>query len=281
MSVTPSFQRILAGAFLSASLSLFAGCGSVADQTLVTDSPAGAVYLQHLSERGTTMRYGGAVKSFKASHPIDLAPDVLAKALSGLSLGISATDSPAHPRGIKPVPLFSAQEVAFLAPAITTALKRAQPDQRVKFQVGSLTDSIDGTLHANENTLYLTLNHYHSAADKRDDQVGIYILSFSPVEAQARTGGPQTWMEIEPDQPHVAVAISALAGLPSPQLPAAPISTTPTPVSTPAVGNDTPSMKTILDKQAQELDAVKAELDALKKQIGGHTTPAKANPSLK
>ncbi len=280
MSILRSCQRILASALLSVSLALSAGCGSVADQTLVTDSPAGAVYLQHLSERGTTMRFGGAVKSFKASHPIDLAQDVLAKALSGLSLGISATDSPAHPRGIKPVPLFSAQEVAFLAPAIATALKQAKPDQRVKFQVGPPTDSIDGTLHVDENTLYVTLNHYHSPADKRDDQVGIYVLSFSPLEAQARIGGPQTWMEIEPDQPHVAVAIPALAGLPSPVLPAAPVAL-PAPVSAPAAGNDAPSMKAVMDKQAQELDAVKAELDALKKQIGGQSAPAKTSPSSK
>ncbi|MCC6141316.1 MAG: hypothetical protein IT389_11975 [Nitrospira sp.] len=280
MSVLRSLQRILAVALLSMGLYLSAGCGSVADQTLLTDSPAGAVYLQHLSERGTTMRYGGAVKSFKASHPIDLAPDVLAKALSGLSLGISATDDPAHPRGIKPAPLFSAQEVAFLAPAIAAALKRAQPDQRVKFQTGSLAENVDGTLYVNENTFYVTLNHYHSPADKRDDQVGIYILSFAPVEAQARIGGPQTWMEIEPNQPHVAVSISALASLPAPILPAVPVAA-PAPVSAPSAGNDTPSMKAAMDKQAQELDSLKAELDALKKQIGGQSAPAKTNPSPK
>ncbi|MFO0707828.1 MAG: hypothetical protein U0412_13335 [Nitrospira sp.] len=271
MTSIRSSSRLLAGVLLGTGLFLATACGSISDQTLVTDSPLGAVYLQHLFDRGTTMRYGGPVKSFKANHPFELSPELAAKTLSGLRVGITTADEPANPLGIKPTPVFSAQEVAFLAPALSTALKHAQPDQRVKFRVGPLADTTDGTLYVNEDTLYVTLNHYHSPADTRDEQVGIYALSFSPVTAQRHVSGPQTWMEIEPNQPRVAVSIAALTGLPAPVLPVP--ASAPTSASMPA--NDTPSMKAVVEKQAQELEALKAELEALKKQIGGQTAPIK------
>ena len=272
MPVSRFSPYALAGALLYTSLFLAGGCGSISDQTLVTDSPLGAVYLQHLFDRGTTMRYGGPVKSFKTSHPFELSPELAAKTLSGLRVGITTTDEPANPLGIKPTPVFSAQEVAFLAPALSTALKRAQPDQRVKFQVGPITDATDGTLYVNEDTLYITLNHYHSPANMRDEQVGIYALSFSPITAQRHVSAPQTWMEIEPNQPRVAISIAALAGLPAPALPSPAVA--PAPAGAP-VANDTSSMKAVVDKQAQELEALKAELEALKKQIGSQPAPSR------
>ena len=94
MPVSRFSPYALAGALLYTSLFLAGGCGSISDQTLVTDSPLGAVYLQHLFDRGTTMRYGGPVKSFKTSHPFELSPELAAKTLSGLRVGITTTDEP-------------------------------------------------------------------------------------------------------------------------------------------------------------------------------------------
>lgn len=266
----PSIAAILIAALLCAS------CGAFSDQTLITDGPEGAVYLQQLSNRGATARYSGPLKSFKASHPIDLAPGTLAKTFAGLRVGILASDESRTSRGIKPTPVFSAQQVAFLAPAVTAALKRAQPDQRIKFQVGSGNDVTDGTLYVDGPVLHIAFSHYRSPADRRDEQLSIYALSFEPGDVQVSSAAPQTWMEVEPDQPRVALAHELLARLPAiiplpPTLPEAANATAPQPADT------TPANKALVDKQAKELEAMRAELEALKKQLAEQ----KPNPKPK
>lgn len=260
---------------------LLAGCGAFSDQTLVTDSADGAVYLQQLSNRGTTMRYSGPLKAFKASHPIDLPLDTLAKTFAGLSIGIYPSDDHSAYEGVKPTRVFSPQQVAFLAPAVATALKRAQPDHRVKFQVGSGNDVTDGTLYIDGPVLYLAISHYHSLADRRDEQLSIYALSFEPRDFQIPSATPQTWMEIEQDRPRVALAYGLLAKLPS-AVPLTPTSPTPAialPVpasgSAPRTAESAPAIRAIVDKQAQELEGLRAELEALKKQLAEQETKPK------
>jgi hypothetical protein len=263
-----SIAAILIAALLCAS------CGAFSDQTLMTDSPEGAVYLQRLSNRGETARYSDPLKSFKASHPIDLAPDTLAKTFAGLRIGILASDESRTSRGIKPTPVFSAQQVAFLAPAVAAALKRAQPDQRIKFQVGSGNDVTDGTLYVNGPVLHVAFSHYRSPADRRDEQLSIYALSFEPGDVQVPSATPQTWMEIERDQPRVALAHELLAKLPA-ILPLTPVLPEATSTTTPQSADTTPASKAVVDKQAQELEALRTELDALKKQLAEQNTKTK------
>jgi hypothetical protein len=270
----PSIAAILIAALVCAS------CGAFSDQTLMTDGPEGAVYLQQLSNRGATSRYSGPLKSFKASHPIDLAPDTLAKTFAGLQIGILASDESRTSRGIKPTPVFSAQQVAFLAPAVAAALKRAQPDHRIKFQVGSGNDVTDGTLYVDGPVLHVAFSHYHSQADRRDEQLSIYALSFEPGYLQVPSTTPQTWMEIEPDQPRVALAYEPLAKLPA-ILPLAPALPEATSTTAPQSADTTPASKAVVDKQAKELEAMRAELEALKKQLAGQepNSKSKAKPN--
>jgi len=249
------------------------GCGAFSDQTLVTDSPVGAVYLQQISTRGTTAQFSGPLKSFKASHPATLDPEILAKIFAGLHIGIIAADNSGNPRGIKPTPVFSPQEIAFLSPAVAGALKRAQPDHRVKFQVGSGNDVTAGTLYVDGPVMHIAFTHYHSPAERRDEQLSIYALSFEPGDFQVPSATPQTWMEIEPDQPRVSLAFELLAKLPSVLPPALP-STDPAMAipgsaagSAPQATGTTPDIKAAVDKQAQELESLRAELEALKKQL--------------
>jgi len=244
----------------------------------MTDSPEGAVYLQQLSNRGATARYSGPLKSFKASHPIDLAPDTLAKTFAGLQIGILASDESRNSRGIKPTPVFSAQQVAFLAPAVASALKRAQPDQRIKFQVGSGDDVTDGTLYVDGPMLHVAFSHYHSPAGRHDEQLSIYALSFEPGYLQVPPATPQTWMEIERDQPRVALAYEPLAKLPT-ILPLAPALPQATSTTAPQSADTTPASKAAVDKQAKELEAMRAELEALKKQLSGQEPKSKAKPN--
>jgi len=268
----PSIAAILIAALLCVR------CGAFSDQTLMTDSPEGAVYLQQLSNRGATARYSGPLKSFKASHPIDLAPDTLAKTFAGLQIGILASDESRNSRGIKPTPVFSARQVAFLAPAVASALKRAQPDQRIKFQVGSGDDVTAGTLYVDGPVLHVAFSHYHSPAGRHDGQLSIYALSFEPGYVQVPSATPQTWMEVEPDQPRVALAYEPLAKLPAilPLEPALPEATSAT---APPSADTTPASKAAVDKQAKELEAMRAELEALKKQLSGQEPKSKAKPN--
>lgn len=276
----PSIAAILIAVLLCA------GCGAFSDQVLVTDGTDGAVYLQQLSNRGTTMRYSGPLKSFKASHPIDLTPDTLAKTFAGLSIGIHASDDRSTDQGVKPTPVFSSQQVAFLAQAVATALRRAQPDHQIKFQVGSGNDVTDGTLYVDGPVLHIAFSHYHSPADRRDDKLSIYALSFEPRDIQVPSAARQTWMEVESNQPRVALAHELLAKLPSVTQPA-PVPATPTTAlslsataPTPQATDSTPAIKTVVEKQAQELEELRAELNAVKKQLADREpkTKSKAKP---
>ena len=255
---------------------LLAGCGMFSDQTLVKDGPDGSIYLQRLSSRGTTARYSGPLKTFTASHPITLAPESLAKALAGIHVGILPTDQTGRSVGIKPMPLLTPHEIAFLAPAIAGALQQATSDQRVKFQVGPETDRTEGTLYVDKAALRIALGRYHGSAQNKDEQLSIYALSFKPEQAQLADGGPQSWMEIEPARPRLSIALDALTSLPPPNFPA-PTSTPQTPAR-PLAEAEPQGMNAVVQQQARELDALKAEVDALKKQLG--TQPAPVKPRL-
>lgn len=247
------------------------------DQTLVKDSPDGGVYLQRLSNRGTTARYSGPLKAFQASHPATLAPESLAKALAGIQVGILPADQTGRSAGIKPTPLLAPHEIAFLAPAIAGALQQATSDQRVKFQVGPETDRTEGTLYVDGAALRIALARYHGSAQSRDEQLSIYALSFKPEQAQLDGGGPQSWLEIEPEQPRLAIALDALASLPSPAL--RPLALSPQEPGRPSSSTDTQNVSDVVRKQAQELDALKAELDAIKKQLGNRAPSEQSAPS--
>ncbi len=267
-------------------LLLLSGCGGFSEKTLVATSPEGAVYLQRLPTRGATVRFSGPLKSFKASHPITLAPEVLAKALAGIQIELLPADHLPNEPGIRPTPLFSAHEIAYLAPAIAIALQQAEPEHRVKFQVGSETQRTDGTLYVDGPVMILALSHYRSLAERRDENLPIYALAFTPTQAQLPVSRPQTWMEIEADQPRVAIAYGALAHVPAPgdtapsaNSPSAPGQTTSSPART--NGGEMEAMKEVVDKQAAELQSLKTELEALKQQLHEQAQPSSPKPARK
>jgi hypothetical protein len=241
------------------------GCGSLSDHIVVKTAPEGTVFLERVPSRGTTVRYSGQLKSFRASHPVSLAPQVLQQALQGIHVGIAPSegDQPSA-GGIKPTPLFSSREAAFLAPAIANALEKAEPDQRVAFEVGAESDRSDGTLYMDGRTIQLALGHYHAPARRRDENLAIYLLSMRPEQAQSNISGQRYWMDITPDQPRLAINYDALERM----LPATRSSAASSTAAAPSPpGSDVRSMKETVNKQAQELESLKAELEALKKQM--------------
>lgn len=171
-----------------------------------TASPAGNV----LSEdpRGTVSLQTMADRSIQASHPINLEPALIARVLSGMQVQ-------ERQRGLQEllagsaaiVPVFSAEEVQFLAPRIAKALTTAGAGEAVAFLVNSphqdtgrlehsVTETTAGSLYAYGLSLYVTLSQYryapaqpnanNSTHRRLPDSSGLStrILLFTPSAAQ-------------------------------------------------------------------------------------------------
>ncbi len=110
---------------------LAGGCttGSRVD-LLVQESAQGTVFLDRLPDR-----------QFQASHPIRLDQALIARSLQGMTIReqtgllrtLTASEKPI-------VPVFSGDEIAFLAPAIAEGLKQAASDQQAGFRLVQTSD---------------------------------------------------------------------------------------------------------------------------------------------
>lgn len=159
------------------------GCATSPDvDVMIEETPQGAVYLERLPDR-----------SVQAAHPITLAPETLARVLRGVmvrdervALSSLLNDQPRTTR------VFSEEDIAFLAPLLSTALSRSAPDQQVGFRivahgspsystragagVGSSEPPLAlsprevtaGTLFAHGLSLHLTLTQYRHRAERAD-----------------------------------------------------------------------------------------------------------------
>jgi len=245
------------------------GCGSLSDKVLVRESAEGTVYLERLVTRGATARYSGPLKSFHASHPIVIAPEVIARILAGLQIE-PASASPG-PRTTGPVPIFSEQQTDFLAPSLARALAQAEPAQRVRFRVESGAAVTDGTIFVMRPVLHFTLLRYRSRPDLPDADLPLHKLVFLPEVALVREEPPQSWLVIEPDRPRLAVNYEQLAQLPVALTAAPPDHQAATGVARAqpdASAQDLQTMKDLIVKQAQELQALKTEVESLRRQLG-------------
>ena len=243
-------------------------CGGTADH-LVKRGPEGAVVLERLPARGTTIRYSGQLKSFRASHPVSLSPETVGAILRCIHVGIAPSEGGRSASGIKPTALFSPAEVGFLAPAIAAALAQAEPDQRVRFEMGPESDRSSGTLYIDDSTMRLALSHFHSNARQTDEHLSIYILSMKPEEVQDHTPAPRAMLAIDPEEPQLAVAYGRLGHSSPPEEKAS---------AQPAPAPESRSLKEVVDQQSRELEALKAELETLKKQTQRPSAPSRPAP---
>jgi len=251
-----------------------ASCAGRSEHVVIKDGQ-GSVSLTEFSTHGSTGRYPGSLQPIKASHPIALSHTTIARVLSGIEVGIIPTDSSGDSKGIKPVRLFSASEVAALAPSIAGALKQARPGEYVSFQVGTDPETTDCSLYVDGPAIRIILNRYRSVSRRRDESLSIYTLSFSPDSATLPTGHVSNWIEETATHPWLAVAYRQLAVLDAPHQ-SSPASTAPR-TPEPAQGG-MQDMKATMEKQAQELDALKTELDLLKKQLQSPSVAPKGAP---
>lgn len=172
-------------------------CGTSAPTGKVLfDDPRGTVSLQRISDR-----------SIQATHPINLEPPLLTQLLRGMGIqyqehGLQKMIVGQSP----PVPVFSEDQIQFLAPLLAQGLRKAAPDQSVEYRVqathkgsgleSSITETTAGSLYAYGRSLYVTLSQYRYAASRTDtrktsrgqvpDTTGLLnrIITFTPSSAQ-------------------------------------------------------------------------------------------------
>ena len=177
-------------------------CSSTAPtgKTLFND-PRGTVSLQKISDQ-----------SIQASHPVKMGPHLIARVLSGLRVQERQRALQEMLAGSSSVtPVFSEEQVQFLAPQIAKALATATAGEAVAFLVTSprpdtsrvesaVTETTAGSLYAYGLSLYVTLSQYRyapgqpnadgSAHRRLPDSSGLSnrTLHFTPSAAQRPEG---------------------------------------------------------------------------------------------
>lgn len=179
--------------------------------TILFNDPRGTVFLQAISDQ-----------SIQASHPINLDPALIARILSGMHVQESQRALQKMLAGSSSAtPVFSEEQVQFLAPQIAKALTTAKAGEAVAFLVANprpgtsrlesaVTETTAGSLYVYGLSLYVTLSQYRyaptqtstdSAAHRRlPDSSGLSnrTLHFIPSAAQRSdsfhrpTGGAST-----------------------------------------------------------------------------------------
>lgn len=230
-----------------AACALASGCASSPrSEATVHESARGSVYvsLDRVSD-----------KSFQATHPIKLPPDVIARALRGLYvLEETSAAQAVFATQVKPVRAFSDEQIQFLAPSVAAALAEAVSDQRVEFRVvypvpagllpegkgaavgssrpyspGPGLETTGGTLYVYGLSVHLTLTKYRHRPERPDtinmpnrrlpDPTGLSQreVLFFPREALRPETHQQTGFLGEPDLKTFVIDYELLARLPAAQ----------------------------------------------------------------
>ncbi|MGH7147287.1 MAG: hypothetical protein ACREIJ_05220 [Nitrospiraceae bacterium] len=148
--------------FFLALLCLFVtACGTTAPTgKILFDDPRGTVSLQTISDQ-----------SIQASHPVNLEPALLALILRGIEIQDQEYGLQKILAGPSaPVPVFSDDQIRFLAPLLAEGLRTAAPDQCIEYRVqathtgsafaSSTTETTAGSLYAYGRQLYVTVSQY-------------------------------------------------------------------------------------------------------------------------
>jgi hypothetical protein len=130
---------------------------------ILFEDPRGTVSLQTMSDR-----------SVRATHPIHLEPALLAQLLTGVELHDERVWPNRFVAGFagqpSTNPVFTEEQIQFLAPLLAEGLRMAAPDERIDYRVqttyegsilqASTTESTAGSLYAHGRLLYVILSQY-------------------------------------------------------------------------------------------------------------------------
>lgn len=271
---------------------LIGGCKSAPEvDTMLHEAPKGAIYLERIPNH-----------SFKASHPITLEEHVIARTLRGVKVSETKTAvQAAFSKQQTTVQAFSEEDIKFLAPFLTAALRQAATDQQVGFQVrgyppdlsfsrrggagvgsseplladSTLLETTTGHLLAHDRSLYLMVSQYRKRAERADtinmanrrlpDPSGQVDqeLRFEPQEALAQNGKkPSLFLGSTPE------ALFAIDYVRLAELPAA--------AELPGTATERPASSTTGESKVKDQDIQQireemkrkdAEIDTLKKEV--------------
>lgn len=267
---------------------MIAGCATSRPSTPIHEAPLGKVFLEDVSD-----------KSFQASHPIKLSETTIADVLRGihtkeksgllLLLGKALKST-----NLSDIRTFTEDDIAYLAPHITTALAQATPHQRVGFHVYSTPvisqtpkatqhrDTTSGYFFADGLSLHFTLAQYRYHPGKKStssqkeprplpdtDGLRDREVTFIPEAAVRpdmydRSGwiGKSEDRSLAIDYQLLARVLTAPPPQPSPMTPLHPTAASGTTGS-----SASPAMAPPVGKNDADLQAFKEELKALQKKV--------------
>lgn len=285
---------------IAGGLALLNGCAHAPEvDTIVHEAPRGSVYLERISDRG-----------LKAAHPAAIEEGVIARTLNGVMVVERKTAlQTAFAKASARARAFSEDDIRFLAPLLTAALRQAAPDQQVGFQVrrypselsyssksgagvgssdplltnSSLLETTSGHLWAQDQWLYLTVSEYRKRAEQPDtinmanrrlpDSTGQgdKELVFEPKEA-LKPNGEAGFFGSSPDTVF-AIDYRRLAQLPA-------VSGTPVPSGgkrppeADAKDQDIKQIKEEMKKKDVEIENLKKEMEDIRRDMGKPATKA-------
>jgi len=248
---------------------------------ILFDDPRGTVSLQTMSDQ-----------SIQASHPINLDPTLLAKILRGIEIQDQEHGIQKYLAGpSSSVPVFSDDQIRFLAPLLAEGLRTAAPDQCIAYRVqtthkgsfleSSTTETTAGSFYAYGRLLYVILSQYRYSPTRTNmnlsdmayrsrtpDSSGLLnrILLFSPSDAQRSDafdppeGGKSTdrFLAIDYQMLQHAPAAATVQTAPMRESPAG------------ASASEAPAHTT--EALAHEVETLRKELQSVQKQLGNQTT---------
>jgi hypothetical protein len=256
----------------------------------LTETPQGTVWIESLSERGSTMIWTARARGFRATHPVLLNPQLIADILGGLRIQAREEPASAEPQlDRRAVAVFTNDEQAFLAPAIAQALNQLTSNQRVMFQVrrhgATETEFTTGTLFVRRPTIHITLRRFRvTSPDGSETGLEGQDLTFVRPEALMANPSPQAWSLSEPRRPTAAVNYEIMEALTSvePARAAQGADRNRQPAARPSSGDELQELKEVLSQQEKDLETLREEMKSMRQRLPEKdSSPATSKPTQK
>ncbi len=262
-----------------------------------TTAPTGKILFE--DPRGTVSLQTMADQSIQATQPITLEPTLIAQVLKGMAVQDQE-------RGIQrllagrssPVPVFSDDQIQFLAPLLAEGLRTAAPTERIAYRVqttregsileSSITETTAGSLYAYGRQLYVTLSQYRYAPTRanlnvndtayrmsRPDSSGLrdrILLFTSSAALRSNAFDPPTGKE-STDR-FLAIDYQLLQQVPTAataEQTAPQTGTSLTPGSSVGAGASESQTRST-EALSQEVEALRKELQSVQQQLGNQPT---------
>ena len=235
-------------------------------------------------DRGSVSLHTIANPSIQASHPISLEPALLALLLTGLEI---------HDHGIGPhrrvvegfagqpatYPLFSEDQIRFLAPLLAEGLRSATANQAIEYRVvttragsnrlqSSIKETTSGSLYAHGRELYVILSQFRHNPMRTNLDVGDIAyrsqepLDYSGLRYRTLSFTPKAALRMDsPDPPTMDKSTDRFVAVDYQLLDQA----------THAIKTNSRSTEAL----TQEMEALRQELESIKKQLGNQNQQQK------